>query len=445
MGFWRRLIAGDSAPQNRYSDISVDDLVGAFGGMISGTGLHVSTADALTVPGVAACIQVLAEDLSKVPLELFRKTTSGRREKATDHAAYALLKGHPAPWLSSFAWRRALLHNALAHGNGYSRVWRSERGTLERITLLKHGQTAVRWAADGEPFFDVHTAGKIENGLSWQDVVHIPYRGTTDRGSSGGILGISPIQQNKETIALAIAAERFAAKFFSNGARPSFVLEYDKKLPNDEVAARMRAGIERAYSGVDNAFKIAILELGIKLKEFSSNPSDSQLTETRKEQAVQCCTMFGVPPHKIGILDRATNNNIEHQGIDYVTGPVSSLAECMQSALETACLTPDERETYYIEFNLDGLMRGDLASRYRAYAIGRQWGWLSADDVRGRENMDDLPEGQGKTYLTPLNMIPADDVPDEDKPAKKAIRVADAFEVKSITGQWPQDATSSAN
>ena len=433
MGFWRRILGGESQ-QNRYSDIAIEDLVGAFGGMISATGLHVTTADALTVPGIAACIQVLTEDLAKVPLELYRKTSSGTRQKATDHPLYALLKGHPAPWLSSFAWRRALLHNALAHGNGFSRAWRTERGTVEKITLLKHGQTNVRWASDGEPFFDLNSGGGTETGLSWQDVIHIPYRGTTDRGSGGGIMGISPIQQNKETIALALAAERFAAKFFANGARPSVVLEYDKKLPNDDVAARIRAGIERAYSGVDNAFKIAILELGMKLKEFSSNPSDSQLTETRKEQAIQCCTMYGVPPHKIGILDRATNNNIEHQGIDYVTGPVSSLAECAQSALETACLSPTERETYYIEFNLDGLMRGDLHSRYRAYAIGRQWGWLSADDVRSRENMDDLPDDQGKTYLTPLNMVPADTEPDEDPekgtPTRTAILRPDALDMK---------------
>jgi len=421
------LLGGPSASdQERYRDLSEEEFLnGVFGGIISATGLHVTTADALTVPGISACIQVLSEDLAKVPLLLYRKLRNGTRVRAEEHPVYKLLKEAPAPWLSSFAWRRALIANAMAHGRGHSRVWRNELGRVDRITLLRHGQATARWAADGEPFYDIQGKNGIERNLSWQDVVHVAYRGSTDRGLYGGVEGVSPIDQHRETIALALAAERFAGRFFANGARPSIVLEMDKKLPNDAVAKRIRAGVERAYSGVDNAFKVAILELGMKLREFSSNPQDSQLTETRKEQAVQCCTMFGVPPHKIGILDRATNNNIEHQGIDYVTGPVSSLAEAVQSALEIACLSLDEREEYYIEFNLDGLMRGDIHSRYRAYAIGRQWGWLSVDDVRGRENMDDLPNDQGKTYLTPLNMVPADkNVADDDgEPARKSMIV----------------------
>lgn len=421
MGFWSRILGGEIGAQDRYRDVEDAFLREAFGGIVSATGLRVTAADALTVPGVAACIQILSEDVAKVPLILHRKGRDGRRTPAVDHPLYRLLKEGPTEWLSSYVWRRALVHNALVHGNGYSRAWRSETGAIERITLLKQGQTTPRWADDGEPYFDVTTRTGVERNLSWQDVIHLPYRATTDGASNGGVLGVSPLHQNRETIALALAAERFAARFFANGARPSVVLEYDKKLPNDDVAARLRAGIERAYSGLDNAFKVAILELGVKLKEFSSNPSDSQMTETRKEQAVQCCTMYGVPPHKIGILDRATFSNIEHQAIDYVTGPVASLAEGLQSALEVSCLTPREREQgLYIELNLDGLMRGDIQSRYRAYAIGRQWGWLSADDVRSRENMDDLPDDKGKIYMTPLNMVPAGeepvDRPDDNSP-----------------------------
>ncbi|MBE1208118.1 phage portal protein [Aminobacter carboxidus] len=430
MKLWSSLLGGPSASdQERYRDVTEEEFLnGIFGGFVSATGLRITTGDALTVPGISACIQVLSEDLAKVPLILYRKMSNGTRIKAESHPLYARLKESPAPWLSSFAWRRALVANALSYGKGHSRVWRNERGSVERITLLKHGQTTTRWADDTEPFFDIQGKNGYERDLSWQDVIHAPYRGSTANGMWGGVDGISPIDQHPETIALALAAERFAARFFANGARPSIALEMDKKLPNDAVAKRIRTGIERAYSGLDNSFKVAILELGMKLKEFSTNPQDSQLNETRKEQAVQCCTMYGVPPHKIGILDRATNNNIEHQGIDYVTGPVSSLAEAIQSALEIACLSVDEREEYYIEFNLDGLMRGDIHSRYRAYAIGRQWGWLNADDIRGRENMDDLPDGQGKTYLTPMNMTPADkntadDIDEPEDPSRKSMIV----------------------
>lgn len=419
MGWWASLL-GVEAAQDRYLD---DWVKGIERGLLSATGLRVTIEDALTVPGISACIQVLADDISKVPLELKRRTDDGFAP-AAEHPLHDLLKFGPSPWLSSYAWRRQLAHTVLAHGNGYSRIWRTEMGRLDRIAPLQPGSTTVRWAADGEPFFDlVGAGGAVERGLTWQDILHVAYRGSSDRASNGGVLGVSPILQNKETVALALATERFAARFFANGARPSAVIEMDRRLPNDEVANRLRAAIERTYSGVDNAFKVAILELGMKIKEFSANPKDSQLIETRKEQAVQACTMYGVPPHKIGVLDRATNNNIEHQGIDYVTGPISSLARNIESAIAVSCLTPEERLVYKVEHNLEGLMRGDILSRYRAYAIGRQWGWLSADDVRETENRNKLPDGQGQVYLSPLNMVPAGEDPaKDDEPPKEESR-----------------------
>ncbi|GGE85443.1 phage portal protein [Niveispirillum cyanobacteriorum] len=402
--------SGTSDPSGWLTDL--------FGGIITETGIRVSVSDALQVPGVAAAVQVLADDLAKVPISLHRRLPTGS-EVAKDHPLHAMLSGWPAPWLSSFQWRRTLIHNALTRGNAYSRAKRSAEGVISRLTLLQPGSTTQRWTDEGEPFFDI--AGPSgERGLSWQDVLHVPYRASSDGAVNGGILGVSPIAQHKEMLALCIATERFAAKFFKNGARPSAVIEMDNKFPDDTTAARIRAGLERTYGGVDNAFRIAILELGMKLKEFSFNNSDSQLVELRKEQATACAQIFGVPPHKIGILDRATFSNIEHQGIDYVTGPVSALARGLETAVETSCLTTDERQEYFVEIDLDDLKRGDMLNRYRAYAIGRQWGWLSADDILAWESMNPLPEGKGKTYLTPINMAPAGtDTSRDDGPEPK--------------------------
>ncbi|MEI9995104.1 MAG: phage portal protein [Rhizomicrobium sp.] len=407
MGYWSRILGSEGdGSQDRY----VDDWLKGLddGGLISSSGVRVTPEEAMTVPGISACTNVLAEDLAKVPCILYKRGDD--REHAVDHPLYKLLKYGPAPWLSSYQWRRVLIANALTRGNGYSRVRRDDSARLSRLTLIQPGSINHKWQTDGEPFFDFAQNGQLQQNLSWQDIIHVAYRATTDGCANGGVIGISPIVRNKETVALAIAAERFAGRFFKNGAKPSAILEMDKKLPDDEVAKRIRAGIERVYGGVENSFKIAILEMGIKLKEWSFDPQKSQMTETRKEQAVQCCSMYGVPPHKIGILDRATFSNIEQQGIDYVTGPVSALAQNVESAIEIACLTPSEREMYYVECNLDALMRGDLESRYRAYAIGRQWGWLSADDALELENRKRLPNGQGQTYLTPSNMMPADTV-----------------------------------
>jgi HK97 family phage portal protein len=411
MGWFSRLLGSSAEPaQSRYVD---DWLKGMDIGSIVAAGVRVSVKDALAIPSVAACIQVLSEDLAKVPLELKRRTPSGF-ESATDHPLYGLLKFGPALWLSSYVWRETLARAILSHGNGYSLVRRDDRGQVERIINVQSPRVTVRWADEGEPFYDVSRRTGIERGLTWQDVVHVPYRSSMDECENGGIIGISPIMQNRQSIGLAIATERFAAAYFRHGARPSLALEMDQQIPNKDVGDRIRSEIERVYAGVDSAQKIMVLELGMKLKELSSNPSESQMTETRKEQAVQACTMFRVPPHKIGILDKATFSNIEQQSIDYVTGPVSALAKSIEAAITVACLTPEERETYKVEHNLEGLMRGDILSRYRAYAIGRQWGWLSADDVRETENRNKLPNGAGEEYLVPLNMIPAGSDPMRD-------------------------------
>jgi len=410
---------GPSA-QDRYID---DWLKGLEPGLASATGLCVTPDVALTVPGLAACIQVQSEDLAKVPLILKKRTDAGY-EPAVEHPLYRLLKYGPSPWLSSYKWRKALMHAVMSRGNAYSRVWRSDRGVLEKITPVANGACTVRWTEDGEPFFDVTSGAKIERGLGWQDVIHVGYRDSHDCAANGGIIGISPIMQNKESVALMIAAERFAGVFFANGAQPSMILEYDKKLPNDEVAKRIRAGIERTYGGIDNKWKVAILELGIKMRETSFDPAKTQLVETRKLGAEIACTIYRTPPHKIGLLDRATNNNIEHQSIDYVTGPLSAAAKSIEEAITIACLLPEERETYKVEHNLEGLMRGDLLSRYRAYAIGRQWGWLSVNTILNRENENRIgPEGD--QFLVPLNMVPAGaDPPDERAPEQDARRLA---------------------
>ena len=439
MKLWPRWLSwGPSAHQDRYID---DWLKGIERGVASATGLRVTAQDALTVPGISACIQVQSEDIAKVPLDLKRRSENGY-EPATEHPLYDLLKFGPAPWLSPYKWRKAVAHAAMAQGNSYSRAWRDGRGFLQKITLVQTGRCQIRWADDGEPFFDITSPTGAERGLSWQDVIHVAYRDSNDGAENGGVLGVSPIMQNKETVALMLAAERFAALFFANGAQPSMILEYDNKLPNDEVAQRIRAGIERVYGGLDNKWKVAILELGIKMRETSFDPAKTQLVETRKLGAEMACTMYRTPPHKIGLLERATNNNIEHQSIDYVTGPLSAMAKAIESAITIACLTPPERELYKVEHNLEGLMRGDLLSRYRAYAIGRQWGWLSVNTILRRENENEIGP-KGDEYLTPLNMVPAGEDPMQDDPQQpnKAERAFDHWMPSDVVWAAPRFAS----
>lgn len=418
MSFLSRLLgAGGPSPSASGSSGSANPeswLIDLFGGLVTATGLRVGVKDAMTVPAIAACVQVLSEDIAKVPLVLYRRQRGGGRERATEHRLYRILKERPAPWLTSFMWRRLMVAGACQHGNSFARIHRDALGRIERLQPLPPGSTTVRWAADGEPFFDVTVSGSTESGLTFRDVLHIPYRASAS--SSGGVFGQSPIDMHREAIALAIATERFSARYFANGARPSAVVEMDGKFADDDVARRLREQLERTYSGIDNAGKIAILELGMKLREISRTNNDSQLAEIKEQQAEEMARLFRVPPPKIGLLRRSTFSNIEHLAIEYVTDAIAPLASAIEQQLTISLLTELEQEEYFIELELDGLLRGDIKSRYEAYAKGRQWGWLNVDEIREMENRNALPDGSGQEYLRPLNMVPVgEEQPQEEK------------------------------
>lgn len=409
--------AGPSAATSGTSD-PAGWLTDLFSGVVTATGLRVGVSDAMTVPAIAACVQVLSEDIAKVPLIMYRRKSDGGRERATKHPLYGLLKERTSPWMTSFAFRRVLVANAAMYGNAYARVHR-EFGRVTRIQPLPPGAVTMRWADDGEPYFDVQLGNVRETGLTFRDVIHIPYRATQSGAANGGIFGQSPISMHREAIALAVATERFGAKYFANGARPSAVVEMEGKIAKDDTANRLRASIERMYSGVDNAGRIAILEHGMKLREISAKNDQSQFSEIREFQAEEMARLFRVPPHKIGLLRRATNNNIEHQGIEYVTDAVAPLASIVEQQMTIAMLTDAEQEEFFIEFELDGLQRGDIHSRYRAYSLGRQWGWLNVDEIREMENRNALPDGAGTEYLKPLNMSRAGEDPMKDDKKEK--------------------------
>jgi len=439
-GFFRRLLGREASADTSVSGTSAPEawLLDLFGGMMTSTGLRVSISEALSVPGVSACINVVSEDLAKIPLKLYRYKKTGGKELAVDHPLFRLLHTAPAPWLTSFNWRRATFAAAMSRGNHLTRIRRDGRGEVFRLVPIRPDHVTYKFAAEGEPFFEVN--GVTDRYvLGHTDAIHMAYRPDYMAAEKGGILGVSPITRHVETIALAIATERFAAAFFRNGARPSVAVEMPGKFPNPETANRIRARLEAAYSGVNNAFKVAVLELGMKLKELTYKNSDSQLVEIRREQVTQIAQIFGVPPHKVGILDKATFSNIEHQAIEYVTGPVGGMAAAHEAAIFLSGLTPDEQENYTVAYDLNGLLRGDLASRYKAYAIGRQWGWLNADTIREWEDMDPLPNEAGQTYMVPFNMQqvgakPADD-PSNPAPLQdeKEEREEDEEEDKALT------------
>jgi HK97 family phage portal protein len=182
-------------------------------------------------------------------------------------------------------------------------------------------------------------------------------------------------------------------------------MEHPGKL-SEQAHQNLKKSLTEAYSGLGKSHRLMILEEGMKFSQIGIPPEDAQFIDTRRFQNEEIARIFRVPPHMLADLQKATFSNIEHQSIEFVMHTMVPWLKRWEQAIKRDLFLPSERSVYFPEFNVDGLLRGDIKSRYEAYAVGRQNGWLSADDIRELENMNPLPDGQGKVYLTPLNMVP---------------------------------------
>ena len=222
--------------------------------------------------------------------------------------------------------------------------------------------------------------------LSPTDVLHIPGMGFD------GLVGYSPIAMAKNAIGISIACEEFGSKFFANGAAPSGVLEHPGTIKDP---SRVRDSWTKTFGGSHNANKVAVLEEGMKYTPISINPNEAQFLETRKFQIDEIARIYRIPPHMIGDLDHATFSNIEEMSLEYVQYTLGPWIARLEQAMVRSLLREKEKQEYFVKFNVDGLLRGNYQSRMQGYAVARQNGWMSANDIRQLENLDRIPEEEG--------------------------------------------------
>ena len=267
-----------------------------------------------------------------------------------------------------------------------------DRMTVDRD---KNGHLFYKYTKSGED------APTMDNGsviLSPSDVLHIPGLGFD------GLVGYSPIAMAKNAIGLAIAAEEYGSKFYANGAAPSGVLEHPGTLKDP---GRVRESWQATFGGSANANKVAVLEEGMKYTPISISPNEAQFLETRKFQINEIARIFRVPPHMVGDLEKSSFSNIEQQSLEFVKYTLDPWVIRWEQALYRTLLSEEEKKTVFFRFNVEGLLRGDYASRMNGYATARQNGWMSANDIRELEDLDRIPaELGGDLYLVNGNMLP---------------------------------------
>lgn len=363
----------------------------------SRAGVAVNEETAMRISAVYACVRVIAETVASLPLPLYKRLPRGK-EKAIYHPLYTVLHDLPNSDMTSFSFRETMMTHLLLWGNAYAQI--IKRGNqITELWPLHPAYVRVERESVTNKLVYRYTGGTQEIVYSSEQILHISGL------SFDGIKGLSPISMARETIGLAQATEEFGSRFFSNGARPGGILQHPGIVKDPE---RLRKSWEEVYKGVQNSHKIAVLEEGMTYKEIGIPPNDAQFLETRKFQLNEICRIFRVPPHLIGDLERATFSNIEHQSIDFVVHTIRPWLVRWEQAIQKALIPEEERAIYFAKFTVDGLLRGDFKTRMDGYAVGRQNGWYSANDIREFEDLNPIPEEMGgDLYLVNGNMMTA--------------------------------------
>lgn len=409
MGILSGLFRSRDKPTDRTAGSSYSFFLGG-----TSSGKYVTERSAMQMTAVYYCVRILSEAVASLPLQFYRYTDDGGKEKAVDHPLYFLLHDEPNPEMTSFIFRETLMTHLLLWGNAYSQIIRNGKGEVVALYPLmpdrmkvdrdEHGRLYYEYtvydADDAEGRKGTNKVGRTVR-LQPHDVLHIPGLGFD------GLVGYSSIAMAKNAIGLAIATEEYGSKFFANGAAPSGVLEHPGTIKDP---SKVRESWQATFGGSGNANKIAVLEEGMKYTPISISPEQAQFLETRKFQIDEIARIFRVPPHMIGDLEKSSFNNIEQQSLEFVKYTLDPWVSRWEQAMVRALLTPDEKKKYFFKFNVDGLLRGDYQSRMNGYATARQNGWMSANDIRELENLDRIPAEQGgDLYLINGNMTKLED------------------------------------
>ena len=400
MGIFSGLFRSRDKPQNRTAG---SGYAFYFGGTTSGKA--VTERSAMQMTAVYSCVRILAEAVAGLPLHLYRYKEDGGKEKALDHPLYLLLHDEPNPEMSSFVFRETLMTHLLLWGNAYAQIIRNGKGEVIALYPLMPNRMVVDRDIHGQLYYqytrsteEAPTMKGVTVNLPPSDVLHIPGLGFD------GLVGYSPIAMAKNAIGMAIACEEYGAKFFANGAAPGGVLEHPGTIKDPQ---RVRESWQSTFGGSGNSNKIAVLEEGMKYTPIGISPEQAQFLETRKFQINEIARIFRVPPHMVGDLEKSSFSNIEQQSLEFVKYTLEPWLVRWEQSIQRTLFSPEEKKRYFAKFNVEGLLRGDYASRMSGYATARQNGWMSANDIRELENLDRIPtENGGDLYLINGNMLP---------------------------------------
>jgi HK97 family phage portal protein len=372
-------------------------LLNALGMTKSLTGVSVNEVTAMNLSAVYACVRIISETIASLPLNVYRRLDKGK-EKATDHPLYRALHTRPNKDMTSFSWRELMGVQLNTNGNSYNVKQRTSTGSVVGFYPLLASRMNVE-IKDDEVVYKYTFNDNIERIIPKRDMLHIPGL------SFNGIIGKSPITMAREAIGLGLALEEFGSRFFSNGTNVGGVAQHPGKL-TAQGRENLSKSINETYQGLGNAYKLMLLEEGMTYQKISIPPNDAQFIESRRFQLEEIARMFRVPKHLLQDLMNASFSNIEHQSIDFVVHTIRPWLVRIEQALNADPELFDDE--YFCEFVVDGLLRGDVATRFQSYTQAIQNGIYSPNDVLEMENKNSYDGGE--RHFIQLNMQSVEDI-----------------------------------
>lgn len=357
-------------------------------------GASVTENNALSLAAHFACVRLIATTIASLPVHIYERTVEGKKIR-NDHPAARLLREQPNSDMVAFSFFEAMQSQISNRGKAFAELQFDRKGNVSEIWPIPPGEVIPRRKNNDGPIeYYFPNSGIV---LPAYKILHVPGLGFD------GINSFSPIQLFRLTFGLGMAVEEYGARFFGQGTHLGGFLEHPQKM-SGEAHERLKTSMNEKYKGLQNSHAVIILEEGLKFAKIGMPLEDAQFIQSRKFNATEIARIHGVPPHLIGDLERATFSNIEEQSIEAVVYLFRPWVIRWEQALNAKLFTEQEQEKYYIKFSLDGLLRGNMESRYKAYSTGLNNGFLCVDEVREKEELNPLPNSQGKIYRFPLNL-----------------------------------------
>lgn len=366
----------------------------------SDAGVAVTSDVALNYTAFWSCVRLITRTMASLPCITFERQEPRGKIRATEHPNYRLLHDEPNPEMDAYSYIECLIYHLIAsNGNAYSyKEFKDDRLTIKYLWPMDPGKvTKGRDPVTNEVVYLYRLANE-QITLPAYRVWHIPGFGYD------GLVGYTPLTYARNLIGLGVAAEKMGSKLFANGLTFGGFLQHPKVLGND-AKKHFEEQLKAAHKGVDKAHQIMILEEGMTYSKNSIPPNDAQMLETRKFQRNEMAAFFGVPPHKIGDLEKATFSNIEQQNLEYSIDCIRPLAVRIEKSANRQLYLPQEKGKYFNEFLMDALLRGDQQARATFYRELYYLGALSPNDIREKENMNPIEDPAGDEYFTQQNMI----------------------------------------